>query len=114
MVPQPDRQRDEEGRTSAEPEANGSEYRLAGLAIHAAIGKPNSAEMNPALADATQQQLPQLVAAMAHLGTVQSQSARRRGRAADVQRLVPALSNKSTYAPSMSCDGSTKSCAMSW
>jgi hypothetical protein len=50
----------------------GSEAALRRLIEGISTGKPNFAEMSPALADATRQQLPQLAAAMAHLGTVQS------------------------------------------
>ena len=50
----------------------GSEAALRRLIEGISTGKPNFAEMSPALADATRQQLPQLAAAMAHLGIVQS------------------------------------------
>jgi bla regulator protein blaR1 len=50
----------------------GSEAALRRLIEGISTGKPNFAEMSPALADATRQQLPRLAAAMAHLGTVQS------------------------------------------
>jgi hypothetical protein len=50
----------------------GSEAALRRLIEGISTGKPNFSEMSPALADATRQQLPQLAAAMAHLGTVQS------------------------------------------
>jgi hypothetical protein len=50
----------------------GSEAALRRLIEGISTGRPNFAEMSPALADATRQQLPQLAAAMAHLGTVQS------------------------------------------
>jgi hypothetical protein len=50
----------------------GSEVALRRLIAGISTGKPNFAEMSPALADATRQQLPQLEAAMAHLGPVQS------------------------------------------
>jgi len=50
----------------------GSEAALRRLIEGISTGKPNFAEMSPALADATRQQLPQLAAAMAHLGTVVS------------------------------------------
>jgi len=52
--------------------APGSEAALRRLIEGISTGKPNFAEMSPALADATRQQLPQLAAAMAHLGTVVS------------------------------------------
>ena len=50
----------------------GSEAALRRLIEGISTGKPNFAEMSPALADATRQQLPHLSAAMAHLGPVQS------------------------------------------
>ena len=50
----------------------GSEAALRRLIAGISTGKPNFTEMSPALADATRQQLPQLEAAMAHLGAVQS------------------------------------------
>jgi bla regulator protein BlaR1 len=50
----------------------GSEAALRRLIEGISTGKPNFAEMSPALADATRQQLPQLSALMTHLGTVQS------------------------------------------
>jgi hypothetical protein len=50
----------------------GSEAALRRLIAGISTGKPNFAEMSPALADATRQQLPQLEASMTHLGAVQS------------------------------------------
>src|SRR6266481_2072595 len=50
----------------------GSEAALRRLIEGISTGRPNFAEMSPALADATRQQLPRLAAAMAHLGIVQS------------------------------------------
>jgi bla regulator protein blaR1 len=50
----------------------GSEAALRRVIEGIISGKPNYSEMSPALADATRQQLPQLSAAMAHLGNVQS------------------------------------------
>jgi bla regulator protein BlaR1 len=50
----------------------GSEAALRRLIAGISSGKPNFAEMSPALANATRQQLPQLEASMTHLGAVQS------------------------------------------
>ena len=50
----------------------GSEAALRRLIAGISTGKPNFAEMSPALADTARQQLPQLEAAMVHLGAVQS------------------------------------------
>jgi Zn-dependent protease with chaperone function len=50
----------------------GSEAALRRLIDGISTGKPNFAEMSPALADATRQQLPHLSAAIGHLGPVQS------------------------------------------
>ena len=50
----------------------GSEAALRRLIAGISTGKPNYAEMSPALADATRQQLPRLEAALSHLGAVQS------------------------------------------
>jgi bla regulator protein BlaR1 len=49
----------------------GSEAALRRLMEGIRTGKPNFAEMSPALANATRQQLPQLEAALTHLGAVQ-------------------------------------------
>lgn len=50
----------------------GSEAALRRLIEGISTGKPNFAEMSPALADATRQQLPHLSVLIAHLGPVQS------------------------------------------